>query len=309
MKARRVQQQVRTVTLLLGLAFAALAQSPKHSTVRFHGSLVVGKLASAGHEFWCELEIWNGAAHAETFTTTVRRRAAGALVSSLTYKLAPHEKRTIRIEDPTTNLEDRYDAGEHDIPEELRATLLIEPVSAQTVLEIRQLELYGNTLRTLKLKPMTEHLNQTRSAISLAPEDHAYIAANLTNKPALVEVCRTAVLSKKCSEPPEQMTVPPYATLVVPHIPEADPEPERPNPLLEPYRRLGIPLPQYERKPCHSYLVLHPKDLIVEVFTAALVVMCVISAVRGPRVASIRDDRHGDNNWCGYHRTCYKEIE
>src|SRR5262245_50464287 len=118
---------MQRTALLLTLTATVLAQPPQHGSVLFHGSLVAGSVNkdSGGHQFWCEAEFWNGSSKPATVTLTVRRRLSGQLLLHASYPLAPHEKRTVRIDDPGTNVS--HADADSPIPEAVRATFLATP--------------------------------------------------------------------------------------------------------------------------------------------------------------------------------------
>jgi hypothetical protein len=97
---------MKPTALLLAFACAAFAQPPKHGAVLFHGSLAVGSInkEGGGNQFWCEAEMWNGGKKPESVTVTVRHRDGAKLVLRNSYTLAPHEKRSIRIDDETARI-------------------------------------------------------------------------------------------------------------------------------------------------------------------------------------------------------------
>jgi hypothetical protein len=142
------------------------------------------------------------------------------------------------------------------------------------VVALKQYNLRGNRLRTIVLDPKVEHPNETRRAMVLRKDYHGYVITNLAGAAALVEVCPSA--TNRCEQPPEQFSVPAYGSLNVPN-PDYVAPPAKP---ADPYASLRTRYPDLPPMPDLSgilhgagggkrYLVLKPRDVIVQMFQKA----------------------------------------
>jgi hypothetical protein len=166
---------MRYIALMTILAVQALARGP----VWFHAAIGVG--TTNQHDWWCELDLTNNSGHPETITVAVHRQD-GKVMLDESYKLEPQEKRTIRIDDPKTNV----DIEDGDIPAPLWANLLVEPALPTISRELRQYELYKDQLTTMVLQMGNpESFEETRFRLDLGQNMYAYVL-NISSEPVTV---------------------------------------------------------------------------------------------------------------------------
>jgi hypothetical protein len=219
---------MKTVALIMSFTAALAAQQPPSllppATRWYHGSLTVGSINKEVevNERWGELDITNTGTHTRTVTMTVRRYS-GRLITQADHTLAPGEKRSIRIEDPEMNV---IAADGLAPPDVLHCAVLVEPLSPDITIAIRQMDLHGDKLRTTDIGRSSEGGSCCRErSITRLYLRTDYLRndekvkrlqlANLEGKPRRVIMCES-VASQSCSGASTAITIPAYSTSFIP---------------------------------------------------------------------------------------------
>jgi hypothetical protein len=206
--------KVRAMFALLNSAQLSAEQltTKQQRTLWFHGSLAVGSVnkgTTAARDSWGEVEIQNNGKKAETLEL-IARRYNGRQVMHESYEIAPGEKRTVRVEDPSLDVL----SADGRPPIDLRSTLLIEPAPPTISITVRQLELYGDQLKTAIFWSVAEASLHPVVAFKRDRVPHWYTFSNIGDKPGKLVICdgyNTAQLS--CSGPSRSVDIPPFSTL------------------------------------------------------------------------------------------------
>jgi hypothetical protein len=186
-------------------------QLPANQRTRwFHGALWVGSVnkgTTAAQESWGEVEIQNHGKKAETLELTARRYN-GKQVMHESYEVAPGEKRTVRVEDPSLNV-----LSADGRPIDLSCTVLIEPAPPTISITLRQLGLYGDQLKTATFGGMVEARLQPVIAFGRDSVPHWYTFSNIGDKLGILVICDGYnLVQPSCSGPSRQVEIPPFST-------------------------------------------------------------------------------------------------
>jgi hypothetical protein len=219
----------------IALIIIATSQLPAKE-VWLHSASWVGS-ANKGidpAEFWDELQITNTGRHAET-VTVVARRYDGHQILNESYRIGPKEKRTIRVEDRDTNINE---AGKFTIPKPmseaekrfrppiseaekhfraiLGITILIDPVPSNLWIELRQMTLYGDQLTTTVLANDDYVIQpQTRLYYRLEAGDHEFHLTNIGSKPGTVLYCKGMQPMLGCYMRTKEIDVPAHSDVTL----------------------------------------------------------------------------------------------
>jgi hypothetical protein len=210
---------MKRIALILAAAAAALAQQPP-ATLWYHGGLAVGSInkGAGGVERWGELDLINTGAHTRSLTVIVRRWS-GQLILEQNYTLAGGEKRTVRIDDPATNVDVADGINERSL-DVLRCGVLVEPLTPEINIALRKMDLRGDQLKTTDLSraadggPCCREWPRTHLYV-LRRADMKLLASNLDGKPRRVVMCES-VTSQFCTGPSSAVTIPAYSVYLIP---------------------------------------------------------------------------------------------
>jgi hypothetical protein len=211
---------MKSIALLILFSTAALAQDSDiwklnlpERAIWFHGLVGIGALNRNidTQEAWAELDITNKGRQPRSLTVTARRYT-GLLISATEYTIAPGEKRTIRVDDPDSNV---LTADEVWGQYQILANLLIEPVPPEVTIVIRQLNLHGDKLLTALLE--TDNSGRPLRAqtfFELPVGDTTYTVTNIGGETAHVLSCKSRSLDHGCDTPTVDFaTVLPYGAV------------------------------------------------------------------------------------------------
>jgi hypothetical protein len=196
---------MKTITLILGLTTAALAQQPWPPTVWLHNELHIGTFQGAKlEEHWAEIRTKNTSDHAEAVILTARRYD-GTLFQSARYVLSRGETRTVRVEDPGTSSTNGA---------QLLATILIDPFPPSLSVELTILALRGDQLLTAPLHTSRQELRDT-GVFFPSLELKCCALSNTSDEPQTARYCG-GHLSQKCDTASQAVYLPAFGTVEVP---------------------------------------------------------------------------------------------
>jgi hypothetical protein len=124
------------------------------------------------------------------------------------YTLAPGERRRIKIEDPNMNVDS---ADGIATPLQERCTVLVEPAPSESKIELHQIKLIGDELKTLLLQPYPSPL-ATHYGILLDPSISFYSVSNIGSEDGALLFCESTDVQLGCTSQTKRIEVPPYTT-------------------------------------------------------------------------------------------------